>query len=86
MRLDLNQDTPLPPEMPAGQNPPNGAILDYYIASAPATDVKLAILDSAGKVVRAVLHQGGRETPEPPPNVPDYWVGHPEPLTRNAGP
>jgi hypothetical protein len=22
---------------------------------------------------------------EPPPNVPDYWVGHPEPLTRNGG-
>ncbi len=31
VRLDLNQDTPMPPEMPAGQNPPNGAIIDYYL-------------------------------------------------------
>jgi hypothetical protein len=22
---------------------------------------------------------------EPPPNVPDYWLGHPEPLTKAAG-
>ena len=22
---------------------------------------------------------------EPPPNVPDYWIGHPEPLTKNSG-
>jgi hypothetical protein len=44
VRLDLNQDTPIPPDMPAGQNPPNGAIIDYYLNSAPAQDVKLAIL------------------------------------------
>ncbi len=36
VRLDQNQDTPIPPEMPAGQNPPNGAIIDYYLHSAPA--------------------------------------------------
>ena len=44
VRLDLNQDTPLPPEMPAGQNPPNGAIVDYYVASEPSQDITLAIL------------------------------------------
>lgn len=25
VRLDLNRDAPLPPEIPAGTNPPNGA-------------------------------------------------------------
>ena len=30
VQLDLNGDTPIPPEMPAGQNPPNGALLDFY--------------------------------------------------------
>ncbi len=35
LRNDMNQDTPLPPEMPAGDNPPTGAILDYYFETAP---------------------------------------------------
>ncbi|MBS1856443.1 MAG: hypothetical protein JST11_13835 [Acidobacteria bacterium] len=85
VRLDLNQDTPLPPEMPAGENPPNGAILDYYLASAPDQDVVLAIYDSAGQLVRQFSTRTGEQTPEPPPNVPDYWLGHPAPLTKNAG-
>jgi hypothetical protein len=84
-RLDRNQDTPLPPEMPAGQNPPDGAILDYYLASAPGQDITLDIYDSAGKLVRRYSTKPGPASTEPPPNVPDYWLGHPEPLTRNSG-
>jgi hypothetical protein len=87
VRLDLNQDTPIPPEMPAGQNPPNGAIIDYYLGSAPRGDVKLAIYDSAGQLVReySTRAEAGPAASEPPPNVPDYWIGHPKPLTREAG-
>ena len=84
-RLDLNQDTPLPPEMPAGQNPPNGAILDYYLSTSPAKDITLEIYDSAGKLVRQYSTKADAPSAEPPPNVPDYWIGHPEPLTRNSG-
>jgi photosystem II stability/assembly factor-like uncharacterized protein len=43
LRRNLNTDTPLPPEEPAGQNPPDGAILDYYLRTgspdADAADV-----------------------------------------------
>lgn len=85
VRLDLNQDTPIPPEMPAGQNPPNGAIIDYYLASAPGPDITLEILDSAGKLVRRLSTAAEPVRPEPPPNVPDYWIGHPDPLTKKAG-
>ncbi|HUK18952.1 MAG TPA: hypothetical protein VLW65_21175 [Bryobacteraceae bacterium] len=85
VRLDLNQDTPLPPEMPAGQNPPNGAIVDYYLASAPVADISLEIVDGAGKVVRRYSTAAEAASSEPPPNVPDYWIGHPEPLTKKAG-
>ena len=84
-RLDLNQDTPLPPEMPAGQNPPNGAILNYYLSTSPAKDITLEIYDSAGKLVRQYSTKADALSAEPPPNVPDYWIGHPEPLTRNSG-
>jgi photosystem II stability/assembly factor-like uncharacterized protein len=85
VRLDLNQDTPLPPEMPAGQNPPNGAILDYYLPSAPAGDITLEILDAGGTTVRRYSTAAEAAWTEPPPNVPDYWIGHPEPLTKHAG-
>lgn len=35
-RRDTNTDTPLPPEEPAGKNPPDGAIVDYYLKTALA--------------------------------------------------
>jgi hypothetical protein len=71
--------------MPAGQNPPDGALIDYYLKSAPSDDVTLAVYDSTGKLVRQFSTKPGEQVVEPPPNVPDYWLGHPEPLTRHAG-
>ncbi len=52
VRFGMNPPTPWPPEVPAGENPPPGAILDYYLASDANGPVKLEILDSAGRVVR----------------------------------
>ena len=43
----MNAPTPWPPEVPAGENPPPGAILDYYLASDAAGPVKIEILDAA---------------------------------------
>ena len=85
VRQNLNGDTPLPPEMPAGDNPPNGAILDYFLAVQPGQDITLAIYDSGGKLVREYSTKPEPPSTEPKPNVPDYWVGHPDPLTKNAG-
>ncbi len=85
VQLDLNGDTPIPPEMPAGQNPPNGALLDFYLKSAPSDDITLAIYDQKGGLVREFSTKYKEEIKEPPPNVPEYWEGHPEPLTKNAG-
>ena len=85
VQLDLNGDTPIPPEMPAGQNPPNGALLDFYLKSAPSSDITLAIYDQAGKLVREFSTKPSEHITEAPPSVPDYWLGHPEPLTKTAG-
>ncbi len=85
VQLDLNGDTPIPPELPAGQNPPNGALIDFYLKSAPKDDITLAIFDQAGKLVREFSTRPEAPTAEPPPSVPDYWLGHPEPLTKVAG-
>src|SRR5205814_10295952 len=47
VRGNMFSDTPLPPEEPTGQNPPDGAILDYYLAR-DASDVVMDLLDERG--------------------------------------
>src|ERR1035438_9649932 len=56
VRGNPNSDTPLPPDEPAGQNPPDGTIFNYYLKSASASPVTLEILDNAGTVVRSEEH------------------------------
>lgn len=51
VRWNKNTDTPLPPDEPAGQNPPDGATINYWIP-ADAQSLALEILDSAGNPVR----------------------------------
>ena len=85
VRMDMNGDTPLPPEMPAGTNPPNGALIDYFVRSEPSEDVTLAIYDVSGRLVRQFSRKPEPASTEPPPNVPDYWLARPEPLPKQAG-
>jgi photosystem II stability/assembly factor-like uncharacterized protein len=84
VRSDVAHDTPLPPEEPAGQNPPSGAILDYYLGAA-VKEVSLEILDSSGKVVRRF--SSADQTPSAPTNVPipSYWFVPPPKLETTAG-
>ena len=56
----MNTDTPLPPDVPAGQNPPDGAILDYYLQAAASGPVTLEILDSSGKARAPLLQRRSR--------------------------
>src|SRR6202040_3137588 len=66
-------------------NPPNGALIDYDLRSTPAQDITLAIYDTAGQLVRQFSSKPEPASTEPPPNVPDYWLARPEPLSKNAG-
>jgi len=86
IRRSTNPDTPLPPETPAGQNPPDGAIIDYYLAQAASAPVTLEILDRDGKLVR---RYSSADQPlavdEKELNVPTYWVRPPRILSAAAG-
>jgi len=83
-RWDMSQDTPLPLETPAGDNPPDGAIINYFLKSQPAGDIKLAIFDAKNNLVREFS-----STPAPvdmaPANAPEYWFAPPAALPKNAG-
>jgi photosystem II stability/assembly factor-like uncharacterized protein len=52
VRVNNNHDTPLQPETPIGENPPQGAIIDYWLGGAPHGPVTLEIRDPSGAVVR----------------------------------
>jgi photosystem II stability/assembly factor-like uncharacterized protein len=86
VQRNVNTDTPLPPEEPAGQNPPDGAIIDYYLKSDSPAPVVLEIFDRAGKLVRRFSSD---DKPEPinekEINVPLYWVRPPRTLSAKAG-
>jgi photosystem II stability/assembly factor-like uncharacterized protein len=84
-RRNKNTDTPLPPEEPAGKNPPDGAIINYRLASDAGTPVVLEIVNSSGGVVRAFSSADSVEPIETDLNVPTYWVRPPQRLASGAG-
>jgi photosystem II stability/assembly factor-like uncharacterized protein len=84
-RRDRNTDTPLPPEEPAGENPPDGAIINYRIGAAPSTPVVLEILESSGRIVRTFSSADSVEPIETDLNVPTYWVRPQQRLAASPG-
>ena len=85
VRRDENQDTPLPPEVPAGKNPPDGAILNYVLPTNSSGDIQLEIYDADEKVVRSFSSVSAPKEPEETPFVAEYWIAHPEPPSKAAG-
>jgi hypothetical protein len=53
VRFDNNHDTPLAPETPVGENPPEGAVIDYWLPTGSRGPVTLTIRDASGAVVRS---------------------------------
>ncbi len=85
VRWNRNPDTPLPPDEPAGKNPPDGAILDYYLKAAPTEPVTLTIFDGRGTVVRQYSSADVPVPPETTLNIPTSWIRPPQVLSAGAG-
>ena len=85
VRWNLNPDTPLPPEEPAGQNPPDGAIVDYWLKEQAKEPVVLEILDESGKLVRRFRSDDEPESPLEGRNFPDFWIRPPQSLSAGPG-
>ena len=65
IRFGTNDPTPWPPELPAGENPPAGAIIDYYLPAAASGEVKLEVLNTQGKVIRTYSSGDQVRSPDP---------------------
>ena len=87
-RWNRSTDTPLPPEEPAAENPPDGAIIDYSL-KAPSELVTLEIYDAANKLVRRYASTDKSPVTEEELkhelNVPVYWVRPFQELPSTAG-
>jgi photosystem II stability/assembly factor-like uncharacterized protein len=65
VRGATNDPTPWPPELPAGENPMPGAIIDYYVGSAVHDTLQLEIVNAAGRVVRTYTSADRVLNPDP---------------------
>ena len=65
IRHGANDPTPWPPELPAGESTPAGALIDYYLPSDASGPVTIDLLDAAGKVVRSHSSTEPRLDPDP---------------------
>ena len=88
VRRSTYTDTPLPIDEPAGENPPDGAAIDYYLPDSSSGPVTLEILDASGKLVRkyastdapyATQEQLAKQL------IPLYWIKMPQTLPAAAG-
>jgi len=83
VRWSMYPDTPLPQEEPAGENPPDGAIINYYLQR-KANEVSLELLDMNGTLVRKYTSKDTLYT-LPDVNIPLYWIRPQEILSAEAG-
>jgi photosystem II stability/assembly factor-like uncharacterized protein len=84
-RRDTNSDTPLPPEIPAGKNPPDGAILDYWLP-AGVHKVTLEVRDSSNAAIVAYSSDDKPATIDPNDlDVPTYWIRPPQLVETGPG-
>ena len=84
IRWNMNTDTPMPQEEPGGQNPPEGAIFDYYLSETSSNEITLEIFDAAGKSVRKYSSKDTLYT-IPDVNIPLYWIRPQQILSSKAG-
>jgi photosystem II stability/assembly factor-like uncharacterized protein len=85
VRWNMNSDTPLPPDEPAGQNPPDGAVINYWLPAGATGPVTLEVLDASGVTVRSYSSEQPAEVPVEGRNTPDYWLRPHQPLQATAG-
>ncbi|MGA7155951.1 MAG: glycoside hydrolase [Acidobacteriaceae bacterium] len=85
VRNDMNPPTPWPPDMATGKNPPDGAIIDYYLGPNISGPVTLQVLDAKG----AVITEFKSTDPVPPidPRYPDpaFWARKPRVVSAEPG-
>ena len=88
VQRDTNTDTPIPPDEPTAVNPPDGAVIDYYLAQAASSPITLEILDAHGQLVRKFSSDDKPPVTEADLKkqlIPLYWLRPFRSLPSDAG-
>ncbi len=86
LRPGDDEGTPLPPETPQGENPPQGASLDYVLRAAPGAPVVLEIFDAGGRRVRRYSSDDVVRPVDPATlDIPAHWVETVRPPPASPG-
>jgi photosystem II stability/assembly factor-like uncharacterized protein len=86
IRGNLNTDTPLPPDEPAGENPPDGAMIDYLLSKDARGPVTIEIKDRKGQSVRKYSSADAPVEANPKRlRIPSYWIRPAQSVSTKAG-
>ncbi len=86
VRANLNTDTPLPPDEPGGENPPDGAMIDYFLSKDASGPVTIEIKDAKGQLVRKYSSADAPMQANPKRlKIPNYWIRPPQSVSTKAG-
>jgi photosystem II stability/assembly factor-like uncharacterized protein len=88
VRRSTGTDTPIPPDEAAGRNPPDGAVIDYYLPQGAKGAVAIEVLDSNGAVLRRASSTdrvGFSAAEREKEMIPEYWLRQPKALATTAG-
>ena len=86
VRGNLNTDTPLPPDEPAGQNPPDGAMIDYFLSKDATGPVTIEIKDGKDQSVRKYSSADVPVEANPKRlKIPSYWIRPLQSVSTKAG-
>src|SRR5205823_2949412 len=85
MHPDNNNDTPLPPETPVGENPPEGAVIDYWLGTGAHSPVTLDVFDADGRLVRRFSSADSPRQPKAERYFAKSWAKPPQVLAATPG-
>ena len=86
VRRNANYGTPYPLDVPQALNPPDGAVMYYWLAAQPSGEITIEVMDSTGTTVRHLSSIPAAPVKEAArPNFPDFWLAEPYRLPASAG-
>ncbi|MDE3151471.1 MAG: glycoside hydrolase, partial [Gemmatimonadota bacterium] len=85
LRGNENRDTPWPPGTPVAQNPPTGAVIDYWLAADASGPVTLTVRDASGRVIRRFSSADSAKRLPASQYFENGWLGTPPRVDASAG-
>ncbi|HKI95561.1 MAG TPA: hypothetical protein VJ992_09750 [Gemmatimonadales bacterium] len=85
MRNNENRDTPWPPSTPVAENPPTGAVIDYWLGPGAKGPVTLTFRDAAGNLIRRFSSEDKPDSLPADRYFQKGWIGAPAHVSADPG-